>query len=415
MAIRKIYMVLIVLLGVCIFGAAVATTIVLVLKNVYKPNQATCKNLKIICILHFFFCLASVCQISFASMISVATGTGPMAVKVADLNNDSFLDIVVANYDGGTASILFGYGNGSFQPYVDLSNDINAQPTAIVIGDINKDNRLDILIANRNASNVGVFLGQGNGTFSQQIIVSTGTNSTPTGLALSDLNSDTILDIVVANHQNDNLVILLGIGNGTFTNTLTLQTGNYSGPYLVIVNDFNKDGYLDIAAGCGDANYVGIFLGDGTGKFSNQTVYYIESGPYALAATDFNRDGILDIVTANYDSNSTSVLFGNGNGTFRLSEFFSTGNGSLPYAIVISDFNRDNIPDLIVPNSGTDNVGILLGYGNGTFMNQTTYSTGNNSYPVDVTVGDINGDNRLDIISANNKLNTVGIFLSTCS
>jgi hypothetical protein len=182
-----------------------------------------------------------------------------------------------------------------------------------------------------------------------------------------------------------------------------------------VLNDFNRDNRLDIAVGNGDANYIGIFLGDGTGNFSPQTTYYIESGPYALVAADFNRDGIIDIVTANYDTNNISVLFGNGDGTFIQQNTFSTGNGSLPYAIVNGDFNGDNIQDLIVPNSGTDNVGILLGYGNGNFRNQKTYSTGNGSGPVDVTVGDLNGDNRLDFISANNNSDTVGIFLNTCS
>jgi hypothetical protein len=229
------------------------------------------------------------------------------------------------------------------------------------------------------------------------------------------LNNDTILDLVVTDHVNAFLLVFLGTGNGTFTKTLTLSTGNYSGPYLVVIDDFNQDNRLDIAVGNGDGKYVGIFLGNSAGNFLGQTKYYIESGPYALIAVDFNRDGVLDIVTANYEGNSTSVLFGNGDGTFRQQNTYSTGGGSLPYAIASGDFNRDNIQDLIVPNSGTDNVGILLGYGNGKVRNQKTYSTGSGSGPVDITIGDLNGDNRLDFISANYNDNTVGIFLSTSS
>jgi len=348
-------------------------------------------------------------------MISQATGAGPMAVKVADFNNDSFLDLAVDNFNGNTTSILLGYGNGSFEQHVDLSNGANAGTNGIAIGDINKDNRLDIVVVNRNASNVGVFLGQGNGSFSQQTTFSTGNRSAPVGLALGDLNNDTILDLVVTDHDNGLLLVFLGTGNGSFIQTLTLSTGSGSGPYLIIINDFNKDNRLDIAVGNADGNYLGLFLGNGTGSFSGQAVYRIESGPYALVAADFNRDGILDIATANYDGNNTSILFGNGDGTFRQQNTFSTGSGSLPYAIDNGDFNRDHIQDLIVPNSGTDNVGILLGYSNGKFRNQQTYSTGSGSRPVDVTVGDLNGDNRLDFISANYNHNTVGIFLNTCS
>jgi hypothetical protein len=77
-------------------------------------------------------------------------------------------------------------------------------------------------------------------------------------------------------------------------------------------------------------------------------------------------------------------------------------------------FNRDNIQDLIVANSVTNNIGILLGYGDGYFENQKTYSTGNNSHPEDVSVGDFNEDNRLDFISTNYNDHTMGIFLNTC-
>ncbi|CAF3457993.1 unnamed protein product [Rotaria sp. Silwood1] len=348
-------------------------------------------------------------------MTSQVVGVGPMAVKAADFNNDNFLDLVVVNRDGDTTSILLGYGDGTFKQHKSLSNGANAGPNGIAIGDVNKDNQLDIVVVNRKGSNVGIFLGQGNGNFSEQIIFPTGNGSSPAGLSLNDLNNDSILDLVVADHENDRLLVCLGIGNGTFTKTLVLSTGNHSGPYLIIINDFNKDNRLDIAVGNGDGNYVGIFLGDGTGKFSGQTTYYIESGPYALVASDFNRDGLLDIVTANYYGNNTSILLGNNDGSFRRKNTFSTGSGSLPYAIDSGDFNGDNILDLIVPNSGTDNVGILIGYGNGRFRKQKTYSTGSGSSPVDVTIGDFNGDNRLDFVIANHNHNTVGIFLNTHS
>lgn len=120
-------------------------------------------------------------------------------------------------------------------------------------------------------------------------------------------------------------------------------------------------------------------------------------------------------MTANYDGNSATLLVGNGDGSFRQRNSFSIGSGSLPYAIAAGDFNRDNIQDLIIANSGTNNVSILLGYGNGKFRNQQTYSTGNGSSPVDVAVGDLNGDNRLDFVSVNHDHNTIGVFLSTCS
>jgi hypothetical protein len=348
-------------------------------------------------------------------MTSYTTGAGPMAVKIADLNNDSFLDVVVANLNGNTTSILLGYGNGSFQWHSDLWNGLNAGTNGIAIDDINHDNHLDIVVVNRKASNIGVFLGEGYGNFSKQVTFSTGNGSTPAGLALGDLNNDNFLDVVVTDHENDKLHVFFGRGDGTFLQKLTLFTGNYSGPYLVLIKDFNSDNRSDIAVGCGDGNNIGIFLSNGTGTFSEEMKYNIESGPYALDVADFNGDGIVDIVSGNYNSNDTTILFGHIDGTFTKQKSFSTGIDSLPYAVLSKDFNRDNIQDLIVANSGTDNIGILIGYKHEKFQNLRTYSTGIGSYPVDVAVADLNNDKKLDFISANHMNNSIGVFLSTCS
>ena len=339
-----------------------------------------------------------------------------MAVKAADFNHDGFLDLAVANFNESTTSILLGNGNGSFTPHVNLSNGPHAGTNGIAIGDINKDNHSDIVVVNRVAGNVGVFLGLGNGDFSNQTTFSTGAGSSPVGLALGDLNDDTALDLVITDHVNGSLLIFLGTNNGTwFVESLRLPTSPDGGPYLVLIADFNRDHQPDIAVGNGDGNYLAVFLGDGRGGFSVQKRHPIASGPYALVATDFNRDGILDVVTANYDASTTSILFGNGDGTFREPNSFSTGNGSLPYAIGLGDLNRDNVQDLIVPNSGTDNVGVLLGYSNGKFRSPKTYSTGSGCGPVEIAIGDFNGDHRLNFVSANAGHGTIGIFLSTCS
>jgi hypothetical protein len=159
---------------------------------------------------------------------------------------------------------LLGDGYGDFNQQIKLSTGNNIETDGIDVVDLNNDNNLDIVVVSTSASNFGVFLGQGNGSFSQQTTYSTGTNSVPLELALGDLNGDNILDLVVSDTTTSALLIFLGIANGAFTQTHTLSTGNNSRPYGIAINYFNKDSHLDIAVGNSLVNNVGIFLGDGT-------------------------------------------------------------------------------------------------------------------------------------------------------
>ena len=144
--------------------------------------------------------------------------------------------------------------------------------------------------------------------------------------------------------------------------------------------------------------------------FTDQTVYSAGSGPYSVVAVDVNGDNKPDIIVANFGSNNVGVLLNAGNGTFIAQTTYSTDSG--PYSVAVADVNGDNKIDIIVANHGSNNVSVLLNTGNGTFIAQTTYSTGSGSSPSAVAIADVNGDNKLDIIVANEGSNNIGVFLS---
>ena len=75
-----------------------------------------------------------------------------------------------------------------------------------------------------------------------------------------------------------------------------------------------------------------------------------------------------------------------------------------------ADVDGDNKPDIIVANHDSNNTGVLLNTGNGTFATQVTYATGNNPYSV--AAADVNGDNKPDIIVVNYGSATVSVLLS---
>jgi hypothetical protein len=161
-------------------------------------------------------------------------------------------------------------------------------------------------------------------------------------------------------------------------------------------------------------NDLSIFLGYGCISFGHQTTYPTGANPMSVAAGDFDNNTYLDIVVANSDGNTVSILLGYGNGSFASQMTYSTGSNSQPYSVAVADFNNDTSLDIIVANHGADNVGVLLGNGNGTFKDILRFSTGYGSVPFSIVVGDLNNDEKLDYVVANEGYDNLEVFLQTC-
>ena len=107
----------------------------------------------------------------------------------------------------------------------------------------------------------------------------------------------------------------------------------------------------------------------------------------------------LDLAVANFGSDDVSILLGNGNGTF-VTPAVNFGAGDGPWSVAVGDFNNDTIQDLAVANALSDNVSILLGNGNGTFVTPAV-NFGVGDQPFSVAVGDFNNDTIQDLAVAN--------------
>jgi hypothetical protein len=300
---------------------------------------------------------------SFANQTRYPTAPSPQSVAIGDLNSDARLDIVVANYGSDNVSVLLGYGDGSFANQITYLTGF--YPQSVDMGDFNNDTLLDIVVANfddADANDVSVLLGYSNQVFAKQTVLTTGNGSQPRSRVICDFNNDDRMDIGIANMGTQNISIFLGYGNISFTNQATYSTGPHSSPYSIAVGDFNSETWLDIFVANYGSENVGIFLGDGNGSFGNQTTYLTASDSYlhSVGVGDFDNDNILDIVVANYGTNNLCVLLGHGNGTFGSPILFLMDYGSHPFSVVVGDFNNDRKLDLAVANNGTDSLYILL-------------------------------------------------------
>ena len=334
----------------------------------------------------------------------------PHSLALGDFNDDNHLDIAVANYGTSNIGILLGYGNGTFTSQKIYTTLSKSNPSSLAVGDFNHDDQLDIVVSNNGSGNVGIFLGRGDGNFEAQRIYSLDPHSHPEYITVGYLNKDHELDVVIVDSINDRVHILLGDSNGSFVTITTYDGASESSPKSAVVADFNNNNQSDLVVVNYGTNKVIVLMDYWIKPSARQTIYKIGTyGNTAVAVGDFNNDHIPDIVS--YLGGYITILHGLDDGSFdgRSISAIRTPVLGIQY-ICVGDVNNDHWMDIVTANVYDDNVGILLGRGNGTFDAMTTYSTGSGSSPIWVALSDVNNDGRIDIVCANRNCGEV-IFL----
>jgi hypothetical protein len=285
----------------------------------------------------------------------------------------------------------------------------------VASGDLNQDGFPDFILRVGNSpSSLYVYLGNGDGTFKDPVVYPVGSASRGHGIDIQDVNGDGIPDVVTANQTSNTVSILLGVGDGTLRPAYSLSTGSYQ-PGTVRVIDLNKDGIPDIFVG-DTANGAQVFLGNGDGTFQTMKTASLSSLAYQEELGDFNGDGIPDLVYDSIIDPTLRVQLGNGDGTFDSAneKTYTITSDAAPYpaAIHAYDVNKDGKLDLVIPDSYSSNVVIMLGNGDGTFGTSVSYLGGTNVPVVrDVAFGDFNNDGKIDLAVVDSVNANVSLLL----
>ena len=243
-------------------------------------------------------------------------------MTAADVNGDGKPDLIVANANDSAVSVLLnttvpGAAKPSFAAQHTFAT--GSFPVSVTAADVNGDGKPDLIVANFNDNTVSVLLnttapGAATPSFAAQQTFATG--SFPTSVTAADVNGDGKSDLIVAN-QNDNTVSVLlnttapGAATPSFAAQQTFATG--SGPASVTAADVNGDGKPDLLVANETGNTVSVLLnttapGAATPSFAAQQTFATGSAPISVTAADVNGDGKPDLIVTNGNDSTVSVL-----------------------------------------------------------------------------------------------------------
>jgi hypothetical protein len=337
----------------------------------------------------------------FSLSSSGAVGTSPRGIAFADVNADGRLDLLTANRGASAAAVLLQQPGGVFVVSDEVPSGTNAR--AVAAADFNRDGRMDFATGNEGAAFVSVFrnspgLERAAFGFSRQPLLAPD-HWLGGGLVVTDLNHNGIPDMVAG------ATVTLDKDPATMTRLAAVPEGARIKD--VVTLDYNRDGHPDLAVlaryfdakanSLADGYY--LFAGDGTGRFTWVNFSGGFGDSTAIAAADMNRDGWDDLVitatsTSNFNQSTLSILLNSRTGYFAtIRQTMLTGQ---VYAMTVGDVTGDAKLDVVLALNLENSITVEIGDGNGGFTNEAETSIA--QVPSDIELVDFNRDGMMDYV-----------------
>jgi uncharacterized protein YjdB len=418
----------------------------------------------------------SITSASFAARVTFATGNLPLRVAIGDIDGDSKPELITANNSSNSISVYHNTSSagsitsGSFAAQVTFETESN--PHDVAIGDIDGDGKPDLAVANTGANKVSILrnttsIGSINSSsFSTQIRFTTGED--PFSIAIGDIDGDGKPDIVTPNVNDNsfsvfrnnalvappaittvspnpanpgtsvtitgtsfnttpaNNIVYFGATKATVTAaggtslTATVPTGATYMPVSVNNTATSLAGYSQypFLPKYDNSAYTNTVL-----NFSAGVNFTTGPGPLRPIMGDVDGDGKPDMIVANSGANTVSVFRNiSSSGTISTSAFsakvdFATGNS--PRSIAFGDMDGDGKPDIMVANGASNTISVLRNTAtsgaitSGSLATKVDFATSGS--PENVSVGDLDGDGKLEMVTVSLTTGQMSVFRNTAA
>jgi VCBS repeat protein/FG-GAP repeat protein len=290
-----------------------------------------------------------------------SAGENLASLDSGDFNADGHLDLVVVNHDSPYLALLLGDGAGGFTAAKNspLRLVVAPHPHMVRAEDMNQDGIIDLIVDSRDEFGIFILKGLGQGTFDVPGIGINVEGAPYLGFAMGDVNGDERLDLITPNARDISVMLNVRSSSLTFDHS---QSIGFASPFAVELADMNGDGNLDVivASAEGGGSGIGIFPGDGSGQFGNDMnqMFPAASGAKNIATGDVNGDGLSDTVISNWNA-EIHLIFGGVSGFTSVT--LPLGALQAPWGVAIGDLNGDGLDDLIVADGEGSAANIYLG------------------------------------------------------
>lgn len=286
-----------------------------------------------------------------------------------------------------------------------ISFDVGLNPREIAVADLNDDSRLDVVVANSGDGTLTILLGTGDERLlGSPLLVRAGQE--PSDVDALDIDLDGDIDLVAANHETSYITVLLNDGLAQFEEAAYSPVETGAQPHLhgLATADFNGDGWPDVAVDSADTRQVRLIHGSSLG-FLESTAVDVETVPYyRLGASDVIEGDVTELLVPGHSDQTVRIL------QFRSDRYVIAQTIELeaqPWMVTGDDVNADGRNDVIVVE--TDAVSIWLADTEGYSPAQASpYSIRG---ATEVVTGDINGDHISDIAVGSWDSDEVMVFM----